>query len=86
MTAPAVTALVAEPLAQAVRRMHEHRVGSVVVVKERVPVGIVTERDVLRLADAFPDLGGILVADARTSPVDTVDTALDPAGALTTMR
>lgn len=86
MTAPAVTAWATEPLLRVVQRMHEHRVGSVVVVKERVPVGIVTERDVLRLAAGSSDLGGIPVADAMTSPVDTLDAAVDPVDALATLR
>lgn len=86
MTAPPVTAVSSERLTEAVRRMHEHRIGSVVVLKEQHPVGIVTERDVLRVAAMHGDLAGLRVSDAMTSPVDTVPTDLDPAAALSTQR
>ncbi|MGC8612661.1 MAG: CBS domain-containing protein [Conexivisphaera sp.] len=37
-----------EPLSEITRRMHEHRIGSVVVVDESGrPLGIVTERDIV---------------------------------------
>ena len=49
MTSPAVTAASDEQLDEVVRRMHDHRVGSVLVTKGPDLVGIVTERDVLRL-------------------------------------
>ena len=52
MTSPPVTATAGEPLADAVRRMHDHRVGSVVVMEGNRAVGIVTERDVLRATAA----------------------------------
>src|SRR3954451_22495422 len=86
MTAPPITAHDTEPLVEIVRRMHEHRVGSVVVVKERVPIGIVTERDVLRVAAGVDSLDAMQVGQAMTTPVDTIEADLDPAGSLTTMR
>ena len=48
MTSPAVTAEPGESLGQAARRMAEAGVGSVVVVEANGPVGILTERDLLR--------------------------------------
>src|SRR4051812_26052616 len=86
MTAPAITAATEEPLMEAVRRMHDHRVGSVVVVKEQAPVGIVTERDVLRLAGGPLSLAAMPVSEAMTTPVDTIEVGIDPSEALTTMR
>ncbi len=86
MTAPPIAAGSSEPLTEAVRRMHEHRIGSVVVLKEQHPVGIVTERDVLRVAATHGDLAGLSVQDAMTTPVDTVPTDLDAAAALSTLR
>jgi len=86
MTTPAVTALPAEPLVEAIRRMHEHRIGSVVVLDGVRPVGIVTERDVLRLA-ADPDaMEGMSVGEAMTTPVDTIDGGTEAASALMTLR
>lgn len=40
-----VTALPAETLAAVALRMQEHNVGTVVIVEDRRPVGIVTDRD-----------------------------------------
>ncbi len=85
MTAPVITGLGDEPLVQAIRRMHEHRVGSVVVVKDRVPVGIVTERDVLGVADSGR-LDELRVGDVMTTPAETIDESLDVAAALQMMR
>ena len=85
MTAPVVTGLADEPLVRAIRRMHEHRVGSVVVVKDRVPVGIVTERDVLAVADSGR-LDELRVGDVMTTPAEAIDESLDVAAALQMMR
>lgn len=85
MTAPVVTGLSTDPLAEAIRRMHEHRVGSVVVVDGTAPIGIVTERDVLGVADS-PHLSDLLVAEVMTAPAETIDASLDVADVLATMR
>lgn len=85
MTAPVVTSHVGAPLTEAIRSMHEHRVGSVVVVDDDRPVGIVTERDVLRVADAS-DIGGLRVADTMTAPAETIDGSLEPGAVLELMR
>ena len=78
MTAPVITGLADELLVEAVRRMHEHGVGSVVVVKDRVPTGIVTERDVLGVADSGR-LDELQAGDVMTTPAETDDTGWGPA-------
>jgi CBS domain-containing protein len=60
----------ATSLVDAARRMHERRVGAVVVLDDDRLVGIVTERDVLR-AVATGAIGGS-VADAMTHGPDTI--------------
>ncbi|HVE94530.1 MAG TPA: citrate/2-methylcitrate synthase [Acidimicrobiales bacterium] len=50
MTAPAVTAVASEALGAAARRMEGAGIGSVVVIGENRPIGILTERDLLRAA------------------------------------
>ena len=58
MTATVVTALASQPVAEAAARMRDRRVGSVVVVDQAHsgrPTGILTERDLLRLAAAGVD-------------------------------
>ena len=57
-------------LLEAARRMHERRVGAVVVTEGERLVGIVTERDVLR-AVATNGLDGP-VADAMTRSPETI--------------
>lgn len=85
MTAPVITAAADEPLVQAICTMREHRVSSVVVVKDRVPVGIVTERDVLEVA-ASGQLDELRVSDVMTAPPETIDESLEVAAALGVMR
>ena len=60
----------ATSLVDAARRMHERRVGAVVVQEGDRLVGIVTERDILR-AVATGAIGGS-VADAMTHGPDTI--------------
>lgn len=58
-------------LAEAARRMHERRVGAVVVLDGERLVGILTERDVLR-AVATGDVEGP-VSEAMTSAPETIE-------------
>src|SRR5947207_7425544 len=50
MTIPAITATPEETLETVAHRMQEHGVGSVVITDANRPVGILTERDLLRAA------------------------------------
>jgi citrate synthase len=86
MTSPAVTARVDESLVDLIDRMHRLRVGSVVVVDdEQHALGIVTERDVLRL-DADGRTPTVTVGEAMTVPVDTIEHTDDGGQALMRMR
>ena len=85
MTSPPVTASVDEPLDIVVRRMHDSRVGSVLIVKGSDLVGIVTERDVLRL-HSDEEKSSTPVGDVMTSPVDSIDRSVGLQDALATMR
>ncbi|MFE9609742.1 cyclic nucleotide-binding/CBS domain-containing protein [Streptomyces sp. NPDC006012] len=64
MSAPAVTVPPHALLADVIRRMADHAVGSVVVVEDDVPCGIVTDRDL-----AMRVLGVGLSLEARVSEV-----------------
>jgi citrate synthase len=50
MSAPPVTATPQDTVADAASRMREYAVGSVIVVEDGRPVGILTERDLVRVA------------------------------------
>lgn len=52
MTVGVVTASPEETVASALRRMIDHDIGAVVVAEGETPVGILTERDLLRWVDA----------------------------------
>lgn len=61
-----VTALPDEPLSAIARKMQEYNVGDVVVIEDRRPVGIITDRD-LALALGCQDM-------SRRTPVEEVMT------------
>jgi CBS domain-containing protein len=61
-----VTATPDETAADAIRKMLESSVGSVVVCEGTVPVGIFTERDVLKLAGQSANFGTTILRDAMT--------------------
>jgi len=52
---------------EAVEVLVEHNIGAVVVVDREAPIGILSERDVLRLAARFVDLSPLCVRDHMTS-------------------
>ncbi len=59
----------------AVRKMNKFNIGSVVVVdtERRRPVGIVTERDILRLVERYPEPLIVKVKQVMSQPVVTID-------------
>lgn len=85
MSAPVITGAPEESLVEAVKRMHECRVGSIVVTDGHAPVGILTERDVLAIAGQPGGVDGRRVGDAMTSPPDVVDADFDAASVLKMM-
>ncbi|OIR19454.1 cyclic di-GMP phosphodiesterase Gmr [mine drainage metagenome] len=59
-------------LMQALNLMQAQRASCVVVVDEEKPVGIVTERDVVRLYSSGPERVAVLLAEVMTAPVLTI--------------
>jgi citrate synthase len=72
MSSPVVTALPDETVADAATRMRDRSVGSVVVVDGTRPVGILTERDIVRMAAEGPASVGLKVAELMTADPDCV--------------
>jgi citrate synthase len=72
MSTPVITATPDETLADAAARMRERHVGSVVVVQDEKPVGILTERDMIRIAAAGADTGEGRVYEWMTPNPDSV--------------
>ena len=73
MSTPVVTASASETVAAASERMAENGVGSVVVTDSTSrPVGILTERDLVRFAAAEGESGSTKVSEWMTSDPETV--------------
>ena len=72
MSRPPVTAVEGELVAEAAARMAERAVGSVVVVDGNRPVGILTERDMIRVASSRSDLSTAKVGEWMTPQPDTI--------------
>jgi CBS domain-containing protein len=86
MSTPVVTARPAETIAAVAGRMREHKVGSVVVVDhDRRAIGILTERDMLRLAGAGSDACAAKVSEWMTADPDTVASAVDASDAFASL-
>ena len=81
MTQPVITAEPNESLAVAAKRMREHGIGSVVVVQQGRPIGILTERDLLRAAASAATPAPASVREWMASEPDCVDadTSVDEA-------
>ncbi|HET9671609.1 MAG TPA: CBS domain-containing protein [Actinomycetota bacterium] len=69
MTAEVVTVSATDPVAQAVRAMIDHDIGSVVVVDGPRAAGVLTERDLIRRLLDEPNLLAARVGDVMSSPV-----------------
>jgi citrate synthase len=85
MSTPVVTAEPSESVADAARRMREERVGSVVVVEGERAVGILTERDLVRLASAGADPAHDTIAQWMTADPDCVAPEVDAAAAFASL-
>jgi CBS domain-containing protein len=73
MTKQLVTADEKQPLGQVVKTMGEQRIGSVIITRKAVPIGIFTERDLLTTILATGKSLSTLVGDHSSSPLITVD-------------
>ena len=73
MSRSVVTTEAGASVAEAAARMHERRVGSIVVVQGRAPIGILTERDLVRFAAGAADARTATVGDYMTADPDTVE-------------
>ncbi|MEY2450611.1 MAG: hypothetical protein QOD92_185, partial [Acidimicrobiaceae bacterium] len=66
MSTSPVTALPSETIAEAAGRMSDRRVGSVVVVDGDRPIGILTERDLVRFGASGANSDGTKVSEWMT--------------------
>src|SRR5476649_1277956 len=86
MSQPVVTAQPAETVALAAQHMRERRVGSVVVVDhDDRAIGILTERDMIRLAAAGSDASTAKVSEWMTADPDTIGPAVEARAAFASL-
>src|SRR5690606_23296751 len=81
MSRSVVTAVPAETIAEVSARMVDHGVGSVVVADGDRPIGILTERDLLRFAASGGDPAGTKVAEWMTEDPATLGADISAAAA-----
>src|SRR5437763_13239083 len=72
MSTDPVTAVPSETIAEAAARMADHRVGSVIVVDGERPIGILTERDLVRFGASPAQSDGTKVSEWMTEDPDCV--------------
>ncbi len=72
MTKTVVTAGKEFMLRDAISRMAEYSISCIVVEKDRYPVGILTERDVVRLFRGGIDIENLMVGEVMAHPVRTI--------------
>lgn len=73
MTKKVITVSPSERVSQALALMIKNDIGSLVVLEKDHPVGIVTERDLLRRYLKDPKTGDLSVGDFMTHPLITAD-------------
>lgn len=67
-----VTVDVDSPLADAISLMSRNRYSCVVVMRKQTPCGILTERDIVRLAPRVADFGAVPISSVVHTPLITV--------------
>jgi diguanylate cyclase (GGDEF)-like protein/PAS domain S-box-containing protein len=72
MSAEVLTVNKGVPVSEALARMAESGISCVVVAENLVPIGIVTERDAVRLVSEGADLDKLTVCAVMSAPVSTV--------------
>jgi len=77
MTPDVLTATPSETIAEVSSRMGERKVGSIVVVDDTRPVGILTERDMIKIAASGTDTSIAKVSEWMTENPDTVEPGVD---------
>ena len=85
MSTPPVTALPAETMAEVAVRMDKEGVSCVVVVDGQRPLGILTERDVVRFASSGADPRATPASDWMTERPDTVAPGCEASEAIATL-
>lgn len=79
---PLLTVEKKEPLSHATRIMVSHNRGSIIVTQNKKPVGILTERDILRIVSKEENTKNAKVEDFYTKKIISADENITPDEAL----
>jgi CBS domain-containing protein len=77
MSTVVVTVKPTDRVATALRRMVKHKIGSIIVVDEKRPVGIVTERDISTRTAKGQNVRGMIVRNLMSKPLVTVSSSAE---------
>jgi CBS domain-containing protein len=72
MVTKVITIAPDKPVVDAAKLMVKHEIGGVVVVKDDLPVGIITEKDFLELVAKGTNLDSTKIVDVMSSPLITI--------------
>ena len=87
MRSPPITISAEAPVSKAIELMLVNNIGSVIVVKNEKPVGIITEKDVLnRLVGSRRDPGKTIAEEIMSSPLVTIGSERSLLEALNVMK
>ncbi|MCW4019649.1 MAG: CBS domain-containing protein [Candidatus Bathyarchaeota archaeon] len=87
MRMPPVTALPSETVSSVIRKMVSSEIGAIIVVEDKRPVGLITERDILeRVEEAGRNPSETFAKEIMSSPVVTVECKKSLSGMLKIMR
>jgi CBS domain-containing protein len=86
MVRKVVTAGPTSTLMDVARLMHKHRIGSVIMVKDHRPVGILTESDFIKLVARGTDMKSAEAQDFMHRNIVTCESSLTVVDALMVMR
>lgn len=77
MSTEIVSLALGVPLKEAIITMSEKKISCIVIDQNKKPMGIITERDILRIAALDKDINKMKVEDVMASPVNTISRELD---------
>ena len=86
MVRKVVTAKAATTLTEIARLMRKNRIGSVIIVKDRKPTGILTESDFIKLVARGTDMKNAVAEDFMNRNVVTCEASITVIDALMVMR
>jgi len=86
MVRKTITAKAATTLTEIARLMRKNRIGSVIIVKDRKPTGILTESDFIKLVARGTDMKNAVAEDFMNRNVVTCEASITVIDALMVMR